>query len=381
MAKTKYYSLKNILNKGEKVGAKYYMVYGERSNGKTYACKSLGLFGYHDKDIDIPGYLDNGSQFAIVRRWQDDFKGKRGASLFDDLITDGSIAKATGGKWDNVYHYGGRWYLAKFDEKLNKLVHEPEPFAYAFAISTMEHDKSSSFPGIDKIFFDEFLTRGEYLPEEFTLFMNTLSTIIRDRNNVRVFLMGNSVNKYCPYFSEMGLTKVKDQKPGTIDQYDYGESKLHVMVEYADTSVKTGKASDVYFSFNNPRLKMITTGGWEMDIYPHAPLKWRPMDIKFTYFIIFGGDTLQAEIVQADGSLFTFIHRKTTPIQDTDKDLIFTTEYNPRPNYKRLLTRPDTELVRKLYSFFLSDKVFYQDNPVGEIMRNYLLWSSSEASS
>ena len=37
-------------------------------------------------------------------------------------------------------------------------------------------------------------------------FMNVLSTIIRDRENIKIFMLGNTVNKYCPYFDEMGLT-------------------------------------------------------------------------------------------------------------------------------------------------------------------------------
>ena len=85
----------------------------------------------------------------------------------------------------------------------------------------------------------------------------------------------------------MGLTRVKDMKPGTIDVYQYGEEgKLRVAVEYAEAS-KEGKKSDVYFAFDNPKLKMITTGVWEIDIYPHCPYKYKPKDIQFTYFIKF----------------------------------------------------------------------------------------------
>lgn len=369
----KYYSLKNILKKGTPLQSQYYMIIGERSNGKTYALKSLGLNGF--SEFNIKGFIQDGSQFAIVRRWADDFRGKRGASMFDDLVQDGSIKKWTKGKWDNVYYFSGRWYLAKYDQDLDKMVHDAEPFAYAFSISTMEHDKSTSYPRINKIIFDEFLTRGTYLPDEFVLFMNVISTIVRHRKDVTIFMLGNTVNQYCPYFTEMGLSNIKKMLPGDIDVYNYGNSALHVVVEYTDTAVKYKKASDVYFAFeNSPQLQMITGGAWELAIYPHAPCKWTSKNILFTYFIKFGGDTLQCEIINVGKSIFTFIHRKSTPLKDDQRDLIYSTEYNPLPNWRRKITKANTELERKIISFFINDKVFYQDNEVGEIVRNYLIW-------
>lgn len=372
----RYYSFENILKRGLSVNAQYFITFGERSNGKTYGAKSLGLNGF--EKLNIKGYIQDGSQFAIVRRWQDDFRGKRGATMFDDLVQNGSIKKWTHGKWDNVYYYAGRWYLAKYDEQMEKIVRDNEPFAYAFAISAMEHDKSTSYPKINKIIFDEFLTRGSYLPDEFTLFMNVLSTIIRDRSDVMIFMLGNTVNQYCPYFSEMGLINVRKMKRGTIDVYDYGDSKLHVVVEYADTSTRRKKNSDVYFAFDNPKLQMITGGAWEMAIYPHAPCKWQPKNILFTYFIKFGGECLQCEIVKTNTMLFTFIHRKTTPIKNEQNDLIYSTEYNPLPNWKRKITKPQTNIEKRIVQFFVDDRVFYQDNEIGEIVRNYILWCKSD---
>lgn len=378
MTKVKYYSLSKILHIGVPIGAQYYVVMSERSDGKTYACKSLGLNGFKDNEIEIKGYIQNGSQFAIVRRWDYDFKGKRGATLFDDLVAQNKISEWTNGQWTDVYFYSHRWYLSKFDEKLNKRVLDVEPFAFAFAISQMEHDKSSSYPKIDKIIFDEFLTRGQYLPDEFILFTNVISTIVRDRNDVKIFMIGNTVNQYSPYFDEMGLTNVRKQQQGTIDVYNYGESDLHVCVEYSDTALKRKKASDVYFAFDNPKLKMITQGAWEMAIYPHCPIKYRPKNIKYTYFIVFGGDTLQCEIVKSEKNIFTFIHRKTTPIKDTERDLIYCAEHSPRPNYKRKITKPTNNLEKLIYSFFIKEKVFYQSNVIGEVVRNYLLWCESD---
>ena len=93
------------------------------------------------------------------------------------------------------------------------------------------------------------MTRQYYLQNEFVLFTNVLSTIIRHRNDVKILMLANTVNKYCPYFKEMGLKHITEMEQGDIDVYTYGTSSLRVAVEYCKPFAK-GKASDVYFTFN-----------------------------------------------------------------------------------------------------------------------------------
>jgi hypothetical protein len=52
------------------------------------------------------------------------------------------------------------------------------------------------------------MTRSGYLGDEFVKFCNLLSSLIRDRKDCVVYMLANSVNKYCPYFEEMGLEDV-----------------------------------------------------------------------------------------------------------------------------------------------------------------------------
>ena len=358
--KGKFYSLKNIL----KTNAVYNVVFGGRSNGKSYAVHDYGIRRYWEKH----------EQMAIIRRYRDDFTGKRGVQMFDNQSYTGNIKRITGGVWDSVYYWRSAWYLSRRDEN-GELVHDENPFCYGFALSAMEHDKSTSYPNVTTVLFDEFITRSIYLNDEFVTFMNVLSTIIRHRTNVKIFMIGNTVNKYCPYFKEMGLTHVKDMREGDIDVYRYGDSDLRVAVEYSVN--KVGKESSMYFAFDNPKLSMITGSAWEIDLYPHCPVKYKPKDILMIYFIQFDDACMQCEIVNTGETLFTFIHKKTTPIQNPDKDIIYTPEYNPRPNYSRKITKPVYEWQKKIYWFFQSERVYYQDNETGEVIRNYLNWCNS----
>ncbi len=365
-----YWNPKNILSKN----CSYNIIYGERSNGKTY-----GVLNYA-----LEEYFKDGGELAIIRRMEEDFRGKRGQQMFDGLVANGVIKRLSHGKYNGVKYYSQRWYFKYDAEKKEDSYVDDKPFAYAFALSTMEHDKSTSYPKIKRVAFDEFLTRDRYLYNEFVLFQNVLSTIIRLRDDVVIFMMGNTVNQWSPYYSEMGLTNIRKQKKGTIDVYTYGESNLRVAVEYTDSPTKD-KKSDKYFAFDNPRLQMITNGSWEMDIYPHLPVKYAPKNIMYMYFIKFDNQILQCEIIHVPKDeenerdmLFTFIHRKTTDIKDDGTCIIYQEDSNPLPNYRKRITKPITQIEKRIVSFFAKDKVFYQDNEVGELVRNYLAWCSNK---
>lgn len=367
--KQKYYSLKNILSKN----ALYNVIYGERSNGKTFAVLELIIQKFIDSNEQEQG--------VIIRRWEEDFRGKNGSQQFDNFIYNSTrgniIEKMTKGKYNYVVYNSRRWYLANYIQDENgkgeRIVCE-KPFCIGLNLTADEHYKSLAFPQVTTILFDEFITRKLYLPDEFITFQSILSTIIRDRDNVTIFMCGNSINKYCPHFKEMGLKHIPQMKQGDIDVYDYGDSGLRVAVEYSDSPSKKGKKSDKYFAFDNPKLKMITSGAWEIGLYPHLPKKYKPKDIRYTYFILFEDELLQCEIIQIDRESFTFIHRKTTPIKEDNKGLVYQQTPSIKNNYRVKINNVTNKLEKLIYSYFINDKVFYQDNETGEVVRNYLNW-------
>jgi len=362
--KAKHYNLTKILSKN----ATYNIVIGERSNGKTFACLEYGL----------KKYFENKEQFAYIRRWREDLRGKRGENLFEGFVNNSErgniISKSSKGRFNSIFYQSSRWYLQNLSENGEVKEREETPFCYGFALSESEHEKGMSYNGITTIILDEMITRGVYLDDEFIAFANTISTIKRKRENVRIFMLGNTISKYCPYFIEMGLKHIATMRKDTIDLYHYGNEKLSVAVEYTDSLAKSSKDEDYYFAFDNPKLKMITTGDWEQDSYPHCPYKFKSKDIAFTYFIRFQEDLMQCEIIMTDDVDFTFIHRKTTEIKNPESDLIYQQDFDPRPNYARKITTPVNPLQKKIASYFIKEKVFYQNNEIGEIVRNYLIW-------
>ena len=357
----KFYELRNILSKN----ADYNIIFGERSNGKTYAALAYG----------IERFIKHGEQMAYIRRWREDLRGKRAESLFANHVANGLISRLTDGKFNEVFYMSNKWFLSFYDSEKGKRFPDTTPFCYGFCLSEQEHEKSSSYPNVTTVVFDEFLTRRYYLPDEFMLYMNLLSTIIRQRDNVKVFMLGNTVNKFCPYFTEMGLKQVPYMEQGTIDIYRFGEHGATVAVEYCSTIVKQ-KASNKYFCFDNQNLQMITGGKWELAVYPHLPTKYKPSDVLFIYYIQFNDVVLQANIIQVGNENFTYIHAKTTPIKDENTALIYSLEMNGKPNYKRKLLSTASYIETQVARYFATDKVFYQNNEIGEIVRNYLITSA-----
>lgn len=347
----------------------YYVIYGERSNGKTYSAL----------DYALEQYGKTGKQFGYVRRMSEDIRPKNLSALFASHIENDRISKWTNGEWTHIVYGSKKFFLARYNEE-GEMEKREEPIGFAFDLSGMEHSKSLSYPNITTIIFDEFLSRVGYLPNEFLLFQNVLSTIIRLRTDVTVFMLGNTVSKYCPYFSEMGLTHIKDQEQDTVEIYNYGTSGLKVAVEYTASSKSSGgKPSDVYFAFDNPQLQMITTGAWEFALYPKLANSYRPKDVICQFFIDFDKELLHGEIICKDSGVFAFLHPKTSNIKSPDEDIVYTDYSLEKYNYKTCLTRQTDKLSRLIIQLTREGKVFYATNETGEVYRAYLKWCNQYA--
>lgn len=365
MKKFDFYDIRKTLR--DYPDAFYYVVFGERSNGKTYSALSYAL----DR------YVKSGEQFAYLRRFGEDIKRKNLTNLFSGHVQNGLVDQLTKGKYNAIDYSVSKFYFEHTNEN-GDIEKAEDPIGFAFDLSGMEHYKSISFPRVTTVIFDEFMSRQGYLPNEWILFMNSLSTIIRHRDNVKIIMLGNTVNKYCPYFQEMGLNHTQQQEPGTVDVYTYADTGLKVVCEYTGSTAKRGgKASDVYFAFDNPELKMITSGSWEIGIYPHLDQKILPKDTVANFFIDFNDELLHGEVISKDTGTFIFMHRKTTPIKDDENDIVYTTKPSTKWNYRMCLTKHNDKLSQFIIKCLRENRIFYSTNEVGEVFRNYVMWSDS----
>lgn len=104
------------------------------------------------------------------------------------------------------------------------------------AISDYLNFKGVPRPSVKIIVFDEFMVEGEgeYLTNELPHFLNICDSIIRTRNNVRVFLLGNACSMINPYFEYFGIKGdtltnnfIKGQHDSVLENCDYEEFKKY----------------------------------------------------------------------------------------------------------------------------------------------------------
>lgn len=347
--------------------AAYYLIIGERSNGKSYGALQEGLLRYYK----------TGKPFAYIRRWDEDLKPKYGDRLFLALENNGLIHLFTSGEWTNVIYKNRKYYFCRTNDK-DELEIAKEPFCYCFAVSQVEHSKSATLPAIDYIIFDEFIPMNPraYIDaeKEPQLFRHLLSTIVRQRDNITILMLANTIDLHSIYFQDMGLKKVKDMKSGQIDVYTYPDPRLKVLVALT-SGTSGGKPSDYLFAFDNPEAQMITGGEvWEMSFFNPLPkeFKYKPKDILFSYFVDFDNETAMCDVVSVNDSLFIYAHAKTTPLRKPDEDIIFSLKADPRPNWFRSFSECHLKSGAIIRSLIAGNKIFYSNNSIGDLLENFL---------
>lgn len=359
-----YYDGKKIMTVNKGKPCDYSLIIGERSNGKTF---------YFTRYV-LENFKKTGEQFVYLRRWESEYQGSNSArNVFDTLITPKKnyISEIFGKEYDRIEFWGGRYFLCKYNESKGESKRTDIIVGYGLILAHMEKYKSTSYNNVTTVIFDEFLTRGNYINNEFVLYSNMLSTIIRDRDNVKMVLLGNTVSKYgCPYFREMGLKSVDHQKQGTIDMYEYEGTPLTVAVEYCATTSKT-KKSNKYFNFVNPALQTIINGAWEVPSYTHLEVKYKPKNVIYKCFLEYEGKLLECEFIRLGFHIFGYWHYKTTPIKDE-----YAIVYTDKPSYKRNIindfNHPTNPISNKIRAMYYANKMCYQDNEVGEIVYSFI---------
>ena len=356
-----YYNIAPIDN----TGAIYRLIVGQRSNGKTYSvCKHI-----------IEDYFSEGKRGAYIRRYEESITPKNLQSLFNPHIQQ--VWELSEHKWNAVFYRAKEFHFCAIDSDGKIIAKDDTAFCITAAINTSENTKGEDRGEVHTIVFDEFMTRSGYLNNEFVRFMNLLSTLIRDRESAVVYMLANTVNKYCPYFSEMGLKNIDKLAQGEIAIYTYGSSDLTVAVELCDEVQATKQTASKYFAFDNPQLQMITRGAWEFQIYPRPPYKILPEDIALKFFIQFAEQLLACEVVHSSlkqycNDVFIFVHPQTKDINVDDFTIMYVSDFSSCRMHVRYLKDQPTEGHKLIYSLIQRKAVCFSDNDTGEIFRNWL---------
>ncbi len=351
-----YYSADKILAEG----STYNVIIGQRSNGKTFDCVSRALEEFIKED----------NPSVYIRR-------------YDESITPANIFKLCGvhikdleimsdGEYNNFDYKKKTFYCTHVDQSTGKVDKRSEPFLYCVGLNSWEHKKGQDRGFVKYVIFDEFLTRDTYLNDEYAKFMNLLSSVIRDRLGTIIFMLGNTVNKFCPYFQKFNID-MKDIKQGYIYNFKYGETTLSL--EYCREYGNTSKVNKAYFDFPEKSLDMIKKGYWEIDSYPHLYSHKRDYSRQIDYlYIHFGNVVLRWELlIDETNNVYSFISPSDFDrALESNKIFITNDSLTLLDNRMCFGEFPKNKLTDYLLKTWKIGKMFFATDDVGDVFENFM---------
>ena len=337
MART-YYDISEML----KTNAEYMMLLGQRSNGKSYQVKKTVLEDFYF----------NETKFIYLRRWKADIKQKEVSTYFDDI----PIAKYTNREYNSVRAMNGFIYLCKIEDGL--IVEKREMGRYC-ALNEYERYKSQVFMNYKNIVYEEFITDSIYLNDEPKLLQQFVSTVAR-LDKIRVFLIGNTLTRVCPYFHEWCLENVLKQKQGTIEIYKYhmeDNVEVKIAVEYC---ANTNNKNTMFFG---QAAKQIVTGEWDVKEVPKVPRQLYEYEKIYEVMVVYQAFKFVLELLiePKEGGVIIFVYPYTS---NRKIQRVITDEFSDKPYISSKLDidkKPELLMLKALRM----DKVCYSDNLTG----------------
>lgn len=154
----------------------FHFILTNRGFGKSYGAKKRA----------IDRFLKYGEQFVYVRRYKTELKKIN--KYFDDIKEK----------------YPGH----EFEVKGRTFYIDGKVCGYAIPLSTSLTEKSNPYPNVCTIIFDEFIIdKGHlrYLENEVEVMLELVFTIVRKRDNLRVYFLANNVSEVNPYFTYFNI--------------------------------------------------------------------------------------------------------------------------------------------------------------------------------
>lgn len=341
----------------------YFMLLSERAVGKTTNILLLGL-------VMNKIY---GTKIEYIRQSDDMIKPSNALELFKTIIEykqGAYIEKLTDGIYNTIIYHWKKYYYARVDET-GKVVNKSEnAFCDVLAIANNFNYKSSyNSPKGDIIIFDEFIGKN-YMPNEFELFMDLLSTIIRKRKCAKIFLLANTISIVSPYFREFEVyQKIKTAKAGQsfLMKTERGTDVFFEIIQNKETSLKA-EINRRYFGFNNERLASITgSSTYAISIAQHIPRgKW-PKVIWNKLVIHTDVGKYRISIMNSEILGICVYCVPTTQMHTGDRqyinDLVYSKEFNKGMKWDKI--------DKLLIDLFRAGKWYYDCNETETIMINY----------
>ena len=206
---------------------------GERGVGKTYGASKFV----------IKQFINKGEEFVYIRRYKSEL-AKAVPEFFKAIIANDEFPNH------------------KLTTKGNKFIIDDKIAGYSFSLSTAQSLKSTNFPKVKNIIFDEFIIeegQNHYIKNEVENFLGMVESISRMKD-VRIFMLANAVTITNPYFIYFDInlpynSDIKTYRDGLIlVQYMYNKEYREAKAQTKFGKLTEGTEYSKYAIENNFRL-------------------------------------------------------------------------------------------------------------------------------
>lgn len=277
-------------------------------------------------------------EFVYIRRYKDEVSASK--NLLDN-IASGVTIKGTGVEGTHIYENNGK------------------RLGYAVAITVQHKVKSGfDFSKVKNIVFDEAFIKQSltkrYLKDEVIEFLELISTIVRTRKDYRVFIIGNNLDKFNPYFAFFNIPKFNDKY---IDktrrlycEYCKAKKELKEVRENTPLYQLTKNTKYGEYHYNN---KVLTTKS--------GNIKTKPEKTALLFRLIYNKVTLN---VYMDDKCDLFVELREKVINDSYSFLILE---NETPNYFYIEKFKKSSLYKHTFRQFYDNGISYDSDECVDI--------------
>lgn len=296
------------VEKLEKINGDIIILNGGRNTGKSYSVKLL-LLREAFKAINEAGQCMK--KFIYLRRFHDDTKDIFSQTYFDDI----NISLLTDGRFNSVIVFRHEIYFGNIDEngKQTKDINIGRVCSMTKVITY----KSQVFANYNYIVFEEFVS-DQYTVDEPNKLLNFISTVFRDRKGV-VYMIGNLVSRFNPYFREWELTGAMGQALDTIDSYKF--SDVVIKVWRCPDGVNLNK-----MAFGHAK-KAIDGVEYESTVQPHLDIDREKAQLIYTVVLQHNELKYLMELLSVDNNIIWYVSPKTTDIKKGTR--VVTNKFTP----------------------------------------------------
>lgn len=361
----------------DREGANINLIWGEKANGKSYQVKHKKAIlpylqdttrytsSYKNPKEVIEEVVKAGNKFILMRRFREEIK----TGFIEQYFMDVDVVSLTDGRYNCITMYRGRIYLSYYDTETTKLK-RGEHIGYAVSLSTEQNYAGGSFLDVTDIIFEEFMSRTAYLADESNKLMTFYSTIDRRRGIVKLWLVGNTVTRVCPYIQDWNLTNIMfNLKQGEIKSMwiptgEVDEDGIDIKVKLAIEHCGSVKGSNFVIGTH---ADSTNKGKWQTDPQPKLSKNVNEFKKLFEIGFFYKGFKFKGCYMMDNDTkdVIWFIYPFTKEFKNNI--IVFSDVIKPSIYYQRDIYSPSlkNDNIKKILQTFRENRIFYASDLCG----------------